>query len=148
MNIYIDKKEWVKGKEYSDRINKFLKEMDLDFIPNLSSRVIMDDYAEKLATYADTLFLKYNNEDIASCSVYCNYREAFISSIGVKSIYKYKNLGKELIQDTINHVITKGCSTVMLDVNKKNFIAIKFYEKCGFYSISEEFEWIKMKKRI
>lgn len=61
-----------------------MNEIDAIMVPTLSERVCIWDYAGKLARLAETLYIVREECDIASCSVYCNSKVAFISSIAVK----------------------------------------------------------------
>lgn len=138
------KYEWCSGKQYSDRINNFLKKVDKDMIPQLSKRVVICEYANKLAFNSDTLFVKNKYQDIAACSVYCNREDAFISSIAVKKKFRNQQIATNLLKETIEHVKGKKCSKIFLKVWNKNIPAVKLYEKIGFSLVSKEGEWNAM----
>lgn len=133
--------EWCKGKQYTERICVFLKEIDQIMIPQLSKRVDISEYAKKLACNAETVFVRNNNQDIAACSVYCNRQDAFISSIAVKKDFRNQRVATNLLKETIIHVKGKNCLKLLLKVWDENIAAVKLYEKVGFSLSLKEGSW-------
>ena len=133
--------EWCKGKKYTERISTFLKEVDPVMIPKLSERVAVDEYAEKLACNADTVFAKNKYQDIAACSVYCNRGDAFVSSVAVKKAFWNQGVATGLLKETAIHAKEKKCLRIFLKVWSENIPAVKLYEKAGFSLASKEGEW-------
>lgn len=129
--------EWVNGVQYQNRIESFLKEIDAIMIPTLSERVCIWDYAGKLAHLAETLYIVREECDIASCSVYCNSKVAFISSIAVKSEFLGQGIGGILMDEVKRYVREKKCESIQLEVYTQNTIALKFYAKNGFTVLTE-----------
>lgn len=134
------KYEWVSGEEYYERIKNFLYSIDEIMIPRISDRVSIDEYAMKLAVNAETIFIvdSLASRDIASCSIYTNREEAFISSIATH----VKGLGSMLLMLIKKHINNK---CIALQVSKKNCSAIKFYEKNDFFLVSKDDEWFSMR---
>lgn len=137
--------EWVSGKEYAARIEKFLKEVDEILCPQLSKRVDMKEYAQKLAENADSIFIVDDGRDIASCSVYCNTEQAFISSIAVCEEFQHQHIGQEMMLEVKHHVQEKGCKNIKLDVYADNTTAIAYYGKNGFEVCGQREDWLIMK---
>lgn len=135
--------EWITGMEYCSRIENFLYKVDAYFIPRLSERVCIKDYACKLAKYAETVFFINSNEDIASCSVYCNREIAYISSIAVKPEYMRRGVGERLIDEVKKNVRLK-CNAIELHVCVYNRQAINFYLANDFIKEHIKEDWIKM----
>lgn len=131
------KYEWVNGEQYQERIYSFLKEIDEIMIPSLSSRVCIFEYASKLARLAESLYIFDGKGDIASCSVYCNSKVAFISSIAVKKEFLERGIGTLLITEVKKYVRTKGCEEIHLEVYAQNSVALSFYIKNGFIIFAE-----------
>ncbi len=123
--------EWVTGEDECKRILQFLREVDEYFIPSLSSRVNIDEYAIKLSLNAHTLFLKQGLNDVASASVYCNKRDAYLSSIAVKKEFFHQGLGSRLMQETMDHCRREKCRCLRLQVFNNNEKSIDFYTRCG-----------------
>ena len=133
--------EWIKGKEYSDRIAAFLYEIDEIVVPALSKRLDIPEYARKLSERAETLFV---TDDIASCSVYCDTEIAFISSIAVKKEFLMQHIGTALMDEVKRYVQTKNCRCIQLEVHLENMSAQALYKKAGFVCIRTEGGWKRM----
>lgn len=58
--------------------------------------------------------------------------EMFLSKIYVMSEKRGKGYGRKLIGFIEQLAKKKGCSKITLTVNKNNFDAIEFYQRCGF----------------
>ena len=125
--------EWCAGVEYVARIESFLREIEDIMIPALTNRVDIDAYSQKLAANADTIFIVKDSVDIASCSIYCNSEDAFISSIAVKQEFFHNNIGTIMMKTVIEHSREKKCKRILLRVYSDNIRAIRFYKKNGFY---------------
>lgn len=128
---------WYNGSIYTNKIEKFLYEVDDCIIPNLSSRVDISRYADKIAKHADTVFanLECLAEEIAACSVYCNNEIAFITSFAVKSKYRNKHIGSILMDEVIKHCREKQCMEIQLEVYNENKLARRFYIHKGFAEV-------------
>lgn len=136
--------EWVKGNRYCERIKNFLEEIDEIIQPKLSVRVNIGEYANKLAEKADTLFILWEGKDIASCSLYCNEKQAYISSIAVKKEFLKQQIGTKMMAEVKRHAMENKCGSIGLEVDIENALAVSFYCKNGF-NISEKKEnWLKM----
>ena len=136
--------EWRIGRGYSLRIRDFLIDIDSIMVPRLSDRVDINDYSKKLAENADTLFVVYHMEDVASCSVYCNSEVAYISSIAVKKEFQNCGIGYLMMSEIKKHVKEKKISSIRLHVHKKNDKAISLYKKNSFKIIDQENDWIEL----
>jgi hypothetical protein len=67
-------------------VSKHLKRCDSTFIPTLSSRLDIDDYAKKIIENAQTFEAWTNDELIGLVATYCNSSDrvtAFITSVSV-----------------------------------------------------------------
>ena len=136
--------EWIKGRNAAYRIEDFLNEVNEDFIPSLSSRVNIAEYAVKLAEYADTVFVVDNyGKDIASCSIYCNQKRAYISSIAVMKVYRGIGVGHILMEEILRHTANL-CEAIALHVHRENAIAIDYYMKHNFVYGDTNDLWIEM----
>ena len=136
--------DWTNGDETKKRIEKFLQDMDNEFVPSLGSRVDIPQYASKLARLAETVFImEHSKADIASCSIYCNQSNAYISSIAVKKQYQGQGVGSMLIKEVVRHVKGK-CKAIVLHVHRANKEAIYYYRKNGFRENSASRDWIEM----
>lgn len=138
------KLEWVHGWESTERVCAFLKEIDFEMMPSLSERVELHEYAKKLSGYADNLFIVKDGVDVASCSVYCNTENAFISSIAVKAAYRKQHIGTFMLREVKAHIKKHHCVKLCLNVYINNDVAIQFYENNGFSYKEQQGQWIMM----
>lgn len=136
--------EWCNGIEYSSRISIFLAEIDDVMVPPLKKRVDIDKYTQKLATNADTIFVVKDLQDIASCSIYCDLQDAFISSIAVKREFLHNGIGTFMLKKVIKHSQKRGCQGISLKVHSNNIRAVHFYKKNGFYFTETSENWNTM----
>lgn len=139
---------WVDGDEYCGRIQAFLEEIDEIMLPRLRGRVDIEKYAFKLSEKADTLFVVEDGIDIASCSIYCNKKEAFITSIAVKQQFMHRHIGTDMMKEIKQHAKEKECRAIQLKVHKENESALNFYKKNGFASKQKSGEWIAMECKL
>lgn len=140
--------EWTSGLQCADRIYDFLRDIDEIMIPPLQGRVDIREYAEKLAEKADTVFARRKGRDIASCSIYCNTQEAFISSIAVKKPFLKQHVGSNMMAKVITHAKEQKCRSICLEVYESNTSAVKFYQKNGFEKKKCTHEWITMECKL
>ncbi|ASI77640.1 GNAT family N-acetyltransferase [Bacillus pacificus] len=55
-----------------------------------------------------------------------------LSGFAVHPFYQGKGYGKSILMSMVHALITKGASTIKLDVETKNNHALKLYTQCGF----------------
>jgi ribosomal-protein-alanine N-acetyltransferase len=58
--------------------------------------------------------------------------EAEILNIVIDNKFKKQNLGKYLLEQTLNNISEQGIKTIFLEVGEKNIPAINLYIKFGF----------------
>ena len=84
---------------------------DNDFVPQLSSRVNIVDYATKLFTYADIVTISNGNFIIGVLAIYLNdfySKIGYVTSICIRKEFRRNNLSKTLLDIAIEKaVITK-----------------------------------------
>lgn len=136
--------EWERGAYCKKRIYDFLVSTDECFIPALSGRVDIERYAQKLAQYADNLFVMMGDQDVASCSIYCNQEAAFISSIAVKQDFLRAHIGAKMMDEVKRHAKECECVKIRLEVYKENRDVLAFYQSCGFVICDYRENWMVM----
>lgn len=120
------------------RIYDFLSIMDEFFIPTLSDRVNLTDYANKVARQAINIFLVHDGVDVAHAAFYCNDEKdhnAYISSIGVLPRFHGSGVADCLLQEVSDRCLSERMLSLRLEVNDFNYKAVRFYEKHGFRSV-------------
>jgi GNAT superfamily N-acetyltransferase len=105
------------------------------FVPPLSSRVEINDYAKKITNQATRFEAWSGGILIGLIAAYCNdqkSRVAFITSVSVLSEWAGKGVAAHLLNQCIEHAKTMGMQQISLEVASNNTRAIQLYEKTGF----------------
>lgn len=142
-------------KENFDIFSSFVREMDSNFIPSISSRVNIDNYILKM--YENATIFKITSEDkIIACNVvYVNEgKDAFATFLAVRPEYENFGLGAKLIYKALRFCEEKGCLFYSLKMRISNKVMYDFYIRLGFdkikvtkYPNSNEYE-VELVKKI
>lgn len=127
--------EYAIGRSTVWDIQAHLFDCDAAFHPPLSSRLNLQEYAEKLATHSVRMEAWLGENLIGLVAVYCNdpIREtAFISNVSVHAQHRGKGIARILMQLAIDHTRELGFKSVELDVNEQATIALSLYHRLGF----------------
>lgn len=127
--------EFGSNKASEAQIAGHLSHCDADFVPRLSDRVEIAEYAKKIAGKAMRFEAWSGNELVGLVAAYCNDREkriAYITSVSVLREWTGKGIAASLMQQCIEHAKTSGMRQISLEVAGNNAPAIKLYEKSGF----------------
>lgn len=116
-------------------IAEHLMRCDANFLPPLSARVEISDYAKKIASKA-TRFEAWAADTLAGLlAVYCNDHEkrtAFVTSVSVLPAWSGIGIGSYLLNQCIRHARAMRMREISLEVATGNDPAIKLYSKSGF----------------
>ena len=129
------------------QIAEHLTLCDVDFVPTLSSRVEIRDYAQKLASQATTFEAWLGDTLIGLVAAYCNNHEqciAYISSVSVLKTRTGKGIADSLVNQCIFYARASGMQRISLKVAGDNGPAIALYRKNGFAAISDSAPLIEM----
>lgn len=113
------------------------------FVPKLSTKVNIKQYAQKLREKAMSFECWDNNKLIGFIGIYFNQKElgvAFISNLSVYESYSGKGIASQLLTNCIDYATLSGFKQIQLEVNSNNLVALNFYKKHKFvhlYSIQE-----------
>lgn len=122
----------------SEQLLFFLKKIDNDFYPSLSSKVNLHDYVEKIIDKAE-LILDFDDDKIKGMVVlYCNdyvNRKAYIPLVGVCPEYRNRGVAKKLMSDAIQ--IVKDRDFILIGIHSNNPVAILLYESLGFVVVRQ-----------
>ena len=127
--------EFVLNKACLEQIAEHLVRCDTDFMPPLSGRVEIVNYAEKIANYAMRFEAWSEGTLIGLVAAYCNdqrKRIAHITSVSVLNAWTGKGIAAHLVRSCITHLKALGMRQVSLEVASANTVAIRLYEKSGF----------------
>lgn len=116
-------------------ISAHLKCCDSTFIPTLSSRLDINEYAKKICKNAQTLEAWADDELIGLVAIYSNSPDrvtAFITSVSVLPKWQGRGIATQLLADCILRMQMMGFAHIELEVGPNNKTAVALYSKQGF----------------
>jgi ribosomal-protein-alanine N-acetyltransferase len=119
----------------TNEVSAHLKRCDNNFVPKLSSRVSIDNYAKKIVKKAKTFEAWANGELIGLVAAYCNSPDQlilFITNVSVLPDWAGKGIATQLLTNCISSVRKLGFEKIELEVGILNGAAIALYTKNGF----------------
>lgn len=125
----------------TDKIKNVLQEFSGRLASLQRGEAYIESMAQKFKENAVFLRVSENNETVAFSAFYCNDQEtknAFLSMIAVSEKYEGKGYGKMILSEVEYRCMQSGMTSLILEVNKKNLHAVKFYEKNGFVFLNRE----------
>lgn len=140
--------EYLANRASGAEIEKHLLCCEADFVPALSERVEIPDYAQKIARKATRFEAWSNGALVGLVAAYCNDREtriAHITSVSVMKGWTGKGIAAKLIAQCVEHAKASGMRQVGLEVAADNMPAIKLYQKSGFLASLLNRPFIQMK---
>jgi ribosomal protein S18 acetylase RimI-like enzyme len=126
-------------KSYNtDKLLNFLRKVDHDFSPSLSSKVNLADYVKKISEQAK-LIIRYSTEReiIGFAVLYCNdtnEMKAYVSLVAVSKDHRSKGHASDMMQEAIRHVRDSGYNSIGIHTNNPH--AMSLYKNLGFKIIS------------
>ena len=127
--------EYLSNRATEAETAEHLLRCDAYFMPPLSDRVEINDYAKKIVSKT-TRFEAWSGDTlIGLVAVYCNDQErriAYITNVSVLRDWTGKGITARLMKQCIEHVEALGMRQISLDVASDNIPAIKLYEKNSF----------------
>ncbi len=127
--------EYSTGRASEAEIARHLLLCDNAFVPRLSARVDIGDYACKVAGKAQCFETWAAGELVGLLAVYCNAPDkcnAFITSVSVLPNWQGKGIASQLLGKCIDHVRGLDFERIELEVGEGNSAAIALYKKHGF----------------
>ena len=127
--------EFGLNKASEAQIVEHLLRCDADFVPPLSDRVEISDYAKKIASKAMRFEAWSGDMLVGLVAAYCNDQEqriAYITSVSVLREWTGKGIAASLMRRCIDNAKSSGMRQISLEVASDNVPAIKLYEKSGF----------------
>ena len=140
--------EYKVNKATKEDLFLHLQKCDNQFLPKLSSRINVKDYANKLFKKAITFEAWSSDKLVGLVAVYFNDEKSkigYISNISVILNFENKGIASSLLNQTKTFANKKAFYVLLLEVNKQNINAISFYEKHDFELTSEKLELLIMK---
>jgi ribosomal protein S18 acetylase RimI-like enzyme/SAM-dependent methyltransferase len=112
-----------------------LQRCDARFVPRLSARVDLDEYAQKIFERAERFEAWSEGSLVGLVAAYCNDAArgmAFITSVSVLGDWGGRGIGTRLLRDCVTYAKLKAFRTISLEVGVSQRAAIRMYERCGF----------------
>lgn len=132
--------EWHVNAADAGLIAAHLRACDDTFAPTLSSRVDIEEYAQKLAASAERFEAWSNGVLVGLLAVYCNDldgRIAYITSVSVMPVSRGHGIASRLIARCVENATALGHTAIELEVGTRNEAAARLYEKHGFLAVRE-----------
>lgn len=127
--------EYSLNKATSAQISDHLLGCDSDFVPPLSERVDINEYAQKLVSEACSFEAWSEGRLVGMVAAYCNDEVdhiAYITSVSVSKSWMKKGIAARLMRLCIEHAQSLRMWRIDLEVGGANRPAIDLYKKHGF----------------
>lgn len=127
--------EYLSNKASKMEIAEHLTHCDTDFVPPLSGRVEIDDYAQRILSKTTRFEAWSDGTLVGLVAVYCNDHEkriAYITSVSVLKGWTGKGIAACLMSRCVQHAKVLGMRQICLEVASDNTPAIRLYEKSRF----------------
>ncbi len=132
-------KEVQKTTKHTIQLTLASSELLLDLI-EISSKAF-GDLAENTATWLQKMMNSPSHQVycalidekiVGTITISKQEQSTTLSGFAVHPSYQGKGYGKDILSYMVHTLITKGISTIELDVETKNNHALKLYTQCGF----------------
>ena len=117
-----------------------LKACDAGFVPPLSHRVSLSDYAAKLCARAHRFEIWQDGQLAGVVALYADNAEAggFISNVSVLPACQGQGLAKRLMHQAMQWASAHKLPSLRLEVGADNLPALSLYQQLGFQPQSRE----------
>lgn len=127
--------EYRRDSASADQLASLLQRCDASFVPPLSKRVDLDQYASKIVANAVRFEAWDGAGPVALLAVYCNDQTggmAWITSVSVAPEWARRGIADALLADCKRHARAAGMRKLALEVDAANTPALQLYRKHGF----------------
>lgn len=136
--------EYLVDTSCAVQIESHLLCCDVEFVSNLSSRVDIASYAQKLAANAMRFEAWSGGALVGLLAVYFNHGKknaAFITNVSVMNGWTRRGVAASLVCKAVEHAKVLGVKQISLEVARTNSSAINLYTKSGFsvHEVNEVF---------
>ncbi len=139
---------WKHNQADKNKILNHFQNCDEGFIDELSSRVDIVDYAQKLIDKAQRFEVWNGDQLIGFIAVYWNDENDYITNVSVDRKYQGQGIGDALVKRCVITSKSLGKKTVKLEVKNDNQSAINLYKKNRFECMTENINYATMIKII
>jgi ribosomal protein S18 acetylase RimI-like enzyme len=123
---------------------------EMDFVPPLSERVDLGEYAKKLIDKSIRYEAKTDSHLVGLVAAYINEVEGFsyITNVSLLRDYRNRGIGRRLMKAAALDAENKGLNTLVLETARENEKALSLYLQLGFIIDADESDQITLKKVI
>ena len=124
-----------------------LRECDSNFIPPLSSRVLLKDYARKIFKKAVTFEAWSDGVLVGLIAAYFDISDnisGYITNVSILNSYMKMGIAGKLIKHCMGYAKQHGFDEIRLEVNASNNLAIQLYRKFGFMTLGIKDDFMLM----
>lgn len=143
--------DYMLNKASTAQIADHLLRCDADFVPPLSTRVAINNYAKKIRSKAMRFEAWSDGHLVGLVAAYCNDQEkriAYITSVSVLHEWIGKGIASSLVERCIDYAKTAQIWQISLEVAGDNIPAIKLYEKNGFVVDKANMPFVRMNRYL
>jgi len=127
--------DFCRNRATKEEIEAHLVLCDDTFMPPLSKRVQISDYADKISTNALRFEAWTENLLVGLLAVYCNDTSngfAYITSVSILPEFQGRRIASQLIRQGIDYLRVSGFEVLELEVDRGHGKAVRLYEEHGF----------------
>tara|TARA_Y100000310_G_scaffold242976_1_gene247302 strand:+ start:11716 stop:12180 length:465 start_codon:yes stop_codon:yes gene_type:complete len=138
----VELKKYSKDNANFDLLLKFLKSVEKEFTPPLTSYMPLKDYLKGLTEKGEILYIIEKNKIIGLLGYFeydKRYNSAYIRIIVMNKEHRDKNYGRLLLKECLSDLKNKA-SAVKITSWSTNKKARLFYEKYGFKLIKHKID--------
>lgn len=131
------------------QIKWHLEQCDQLFIPPLSERVVLSEYAAKLSDRGERFEAWMNKTLVGLVAAYANNlqdRIAYVTSVSVLPEFQGANIAGRLLTSCARFAESRGFRRLALEVHGSNSQVIKLYHRMGFTTSREQGQMLLMAK--
>ena len=117
----------------SAELTSHLTKCSDDFIPSLSSRIDIPEYARKISKHA-VRFEAWDHELVGLVAAYhdVDAHSAFITNVSVLMSHRSRGIASHLLNASSDHFASTGVRRITLEVDTGNSKAVSLYLAHGF----------------
>ena len=115
-----------------EQIHRHLERCDASFVPQLSGRVNLSEYARKIHDSANRFEAWKEGELAGLLAAYFNESTVFITNISVLPSMRGSGISGTLLERCRDKAIESNHRCLELEVDSRNIIAVGIYKKYGF----------------
>jgi len=139
--------EYLTNQGSEAQIADHLSKCDADFVPALSERVDIGQYAAKIRSKATRFEAWSGGVLVGLVAAYLNdsrERVGYVTTVSVLRDWTGQGIGARLIGQCIDHARASGMRRIDLEVGRDNAPAIRMYERSGFRADSQASPFLRM----